>query len=65
MTRLNVFIWGVLLIQISYVIWCKYTDHIGAVYSIPAWCCTLLIFFSGISCILSKKLHKFWSKEIF
>lgn len=65
MTRLNVFILGISLIQISYVIWCKYTDHIGAVYSIPARCCTLLIFFSSISCILSKKLHKFWSKEIF
>jgi uncharacterized membrane protein YwaF len=65
MTRLNVFVWSVVLIQISYVIWCNYTDRIGAVYSIPSWCCTLLVLSSGISCILSKKLRKFWSKEIF
>lgn len=66
MTRLNVFVWSVLLIQIGYVIWCKYTDHIGdTICTMPSCCCALLIFSIGISSILSKKLRKFWSKEIF
>ena len=65
MTRLNVFIGSVLLIQIGYIIWCKYTNHIEAIYTIPSWCCTLLICSGGISSIFSKKLREFWSKEIF
>lgn len=66
MTRLTVFVWSVLLIQISYVIWCKYAGYIGdTICTIPSYCCTLLVISSGISSMLSKKLRKFWFKEIF